>query len=93
MLLVSSEVSGFNLNEIGRGSLICAKHKSWEEWQSGMVTEASADLIRVQYLPSIQNVLNHYFIYSEEAAKGEWLIRYSGDGMESVSEYPEKEEG
>lgn len=89
MLLVNSEIRTFNLDEIGRGTLIFARHKSWDEGQAGIVTEASGDLLRVQYPPSIQNVLNHYFIPVSEIE--EWEVRYSNDGLETVMEYPEQE--
>lgn len=90
MLFVDTEKKGFNLEEIRRGTLICAKHKTWPEGQSGMVTEVSEDLIRVQYLPSIQNVMNHYFIPAEEG--DEWEIRYSNDGLRTIMVYPEGDE-
>lgn len=93
MILVDVERKEFNLDEITRGTLIWAKHRTWAEGQAGMVTEVSSDLIRVQYLPSIQNVLNHYFVSATEAASGEWEMRYSPDGLESVYLYPEPSVG
>lgn len=92
MLLVNIEKSTFNTAEIQRGTLVCAKHQTWEEGQPGIVTDVSEDLIRVQYLPFIKNVLNHYFIPVSEVVNGEWEIRYSPDGLESVLEYPLAEE-
>lgn len=89
MLLVNAERKEFNLDEINRGTLIYAKHKSWPEGQTGIVTDASGEMIRVQYLPSIQNVLNHFFIPAIEAEAGEWEIRYSGD-LENIVSFPEK---
>ncbi len=89
MLLVSAERKGFNLEEIKRGTLVYGKHRSWPEGQTGIVTDASWDMIRVQYLPDIQNVLNHFFISAEEAEAGEWEIRYSSDGMENVVCFPD----
>lgn len=88
MLLVNAERKEFNLREINRGTLIYAKHKSWPEGQTGIVTDASGEMIRVQYLPSIQNVLNHFFIPAIEAEAGEWEIRYSGD-LENIVSFPE----
>ncbi|EET60421.1 hypothetical protein BRYFOR_07617 [Marvinbryantia formatexigens DSM 14469] len=87
MLLVKTEVAGFNLTEIRRGTLICARHRTWTQGQPGIVTEASETLLRVQYLPSIQNVRNHYMIPASEVEAGEWEIRYSSDGLESVLTY------
>lgn len=95
MLLTDKNRQAFNLDEIYRGTLIFAKHSTWQEGQAGIVTEASEDVIRVQYPPTVQNVLNHYFIPAKEAAGGEWEIRYSNDGLETICVYPEKnqEEG
>lgn len=90
MLLVNTERIGFNLDEITRGTLIYAKHKSWPKGQAGIVTEVSGDMLRVQYLPSIQNVLNHFFILAAEAESGEWEIRYSSDGLLNVASFPEQ---
>ena len=89
MLLVNAERKEFNLEEINRGTLIYARHKSWPEGQTGIVTDASVDMVRVQYLPSIQNVLNHFFIPAIEAEAGEWEVRYSGD-LENIVSFPEK---
>lgn len=89
MLLVNTERTEYNLDEISRGTLIYAKHRSWPEGQTGIVTEASREVLRVQYLPSIQNVLNHFFIPAAEAESGEWEIRYSSDGLQNVAAFPE----
>lgn len=91
MLLIDKARMVFNLDEISRGTLIYAKHKTWNEGQGGIVTEASEDLLRVQYLPTIQNVLNHYFVSAAEVNDGEWEIRYSNDGLETVSIFPDAE--
>lgn len=91
MILIDNSRTEYNREEIFRGVLICAKHKSWAEWQSGIVTEVSERTIRVQYLPSIQNVQNHYFIPAEEVESGEWEIRYSSNNLENVKVYPEEE--
>ena len=93
MLLTKTEFMGFNTEEICRGTLICARHKTWPEWQTGMVTDVSEDLVRVQYLPTIQNVQNHYMIPCAEVEAGEWEVRYSPD-LESIFTYiPENTEG
>lgn len=92
MLVIDTDKKLFNLDEICRGTLVCARHQSWQEGQAGIVTEASEDIIRVQYPPTIQNVLNHYFIPAREVADGEWEIRYSNDGLGTISVYPEKDQ-
>ena len=40
MLLTEETKKVINLAEIGRGSLISAKNKTWDKAQSGIVTEA-----------------------------------------------------
>ena len=89
MIVIEKSGKEFNLEEIYRGTLICARHKSWPEWQSGMVSDVSEKEIRVQYLPSVAKVQNHFFIHIEDVEKEGWQIRYSSDGLISVKEYPE----
>ena len=74
MLLTEETKKVINLAEIGRGSLISAKNKTWDKAQSGIVTET-------------QNIQNHFAIQAEAIEKGMWTIRYSSDGMETVNVY------
>ena len=85
MLLTKETKKVINLAEIGRGSLISAKNKTWDKAQSGIVTEATVDTITVLFLPETQNIQNHFVIQAIE--KGLWTIRYSSDGMETVNVY------
>ena len=87
MLLTEETKKVINLAEIGRGSLISAKNKTWDKEQSGIVTEATADTITVLFLPETQNIQNHFVIPAEAIEKGMWTIRYSSDGMETVNVY------
>lgn len=87
MLLTEETKKVINLAEIGRGSLISAKNKTWDKAQSGIVTEVTADTITVLFLPETQNVQNHFVIPAEAIEKGMWTIRYSSDGMETVNVY------
>lgn len=91
-MLVESAKKTFDQEAVPRGALIHARHRSWQEGQSGIVTESSPDILRVQYPPTIQNVLNHFFILASEVEAGEWEIRYSSDGMKTVKTYPERSE-
>lgn len=88
MLVTNEATPHFNLDEVKRGTLIWAKHSSWSEAEMGFVTSASKDEIAVQYPPRIQNVTNHFFIPAQEAADGQWEIRYTND-MVTVLQYPE----
>lgn len=87
MLLTEETKKVINLAEIGRGSLISAKNKTWDKAQSGIVTEVTADTITVLFLPETQNIQNHFAIQAEAIEKGMWTIRYSSDGMEKVNVY------
>ena len=87
MLLTEETKKVINLAEIGRGSLISAKNKTWDKAQSGIVTEVTADTITVLFLPETQNIPNHFAIQAEAIEKGMWTIRYSSDGMETVNVY------
>lgn len=87
MLLTEETKKVINLAEIGRGSLISAKNKTWDKAQSGIVTESTADTITVLFLPETQNIQNHFVIPAEAIEKGMWTIRYSSDGMETVNVY------
>ena len=87
MLLTEETKKVINLAEIGRGSLISAKNKTWDKAQSGIVTEVTADTITVLFLPETQNIQNHIAIQAEAIEKGMWTIRYSSDGMETVNVY------
>ena len=83
MLLTEETKKVINLTEIGRGSLISAKNKTWDKAQSGIVTEVTADTITVLFLPETQNIQNHFAIQAEAIEQGLWTIRYSSDGMET----------
>ena len=87
MLLTEETKKVINLAEIGRGSLISAKNKTWDKAQSGIVTEVTVDTITVLFLPETQNIQNHFAIQVESIEKGMWTIRYSSDGMETVNVY------
>lgn len=84
MLLIDETKKVINLAEIGRGTLISAKNKTWDKAQSGIVTEVDAASITVLFLPDTQNIQNHFVIQAEAIDKGMWTIRYSSDGMETV---------
>lgn len=69
MLIVKEPTEKFNTEEIRRGTLVYAKHKTWENGEKGFVTTASEDEVIVQYPPKIGNVTNHFFLRAEEVAE------------------------
>ena len=86
MIIIDGESKVFNTEEIHRGTLVWAKHSSWDEALAGMVTSVTETCIRVQFPPSVQNTLNHFFIYAPEVVRGEWTIRYSDD-LDTIGYY------
>ena len=84
MLIKDSTIPVFDTTEVPRGSVVCARREGEEEWISGIVTEVTEHEIRIQYLPLIQNVLNHALIRACDVAAGYWEVRYSNDALLSV---------
>ncbi len=78
-LIIDSSRKVFDTTQVAKGYLLYAKHRSWSEGHSGIVTLVTEDRLTVQYHPEIGNVMNHFFVPASEAADGEWLIRWSKD--------------
>lgn len=55
MLIDHIERAEFNAEEMRRGTLVFAKHKTWKEGISGIVYRASAEQITVMYPNSLTN--------------------------------------
>ena len=89
MLIIWNPTNVFDTDVIQRGALIYAKHKSWSVGEHGFVVSVVKDKVTVQYPPQIGNVTNHFFIYADEVANGDWEIRYSKD-MQTIVRYPEE---
>lgn len=85
-LVTEIPAAAFDLTQIRRGCLLWGKHVTWKEGKAGFVTAATRDTLIVQYFPGIGNVTNHFIIPVEEAAAGQWEIRWSAD-LKAVQEY------
>ena len=81
-LIIDSSRKIFDTKQVKRAYLIYAKHRSWGEGRSGIVTAVTENRLTVQFHPEIGNVMNHFFIPAEEAADGQWEIRWSKDMSE-----------
>ena len=92
MLIIRNPTNVFDTEEIQRGTLIYAKHKSWSKGEQGFVVSVTGIKATEQYPPQIGNVTNHFFIYADEVANGDWEIRYSKD-MQTIVKYPEEGAG
>ena len=97
-IIITESKTTINTEEITRGTLIWAKHSSWEAGICGIVSGVNEEKITVRYLPSVQNVQNHFEIPASELTgeEPEWQVRYSSDGLVTVIEFniePEQEGG
>lgn len=86
MLIIKCARDEFNTEEIRRGTLIYARHKTWQEAEMGFAVESDRDRVIVQYPPKVANVTNHFILPVGEVAAGEWEIRWSND-MRTIYEY------
>ena len=81
MLINHIERIEFDMDEVRRGTLIYAKHRTWKEGMSGIVYHVSEERITVMFPNEKTNTQNHFFIPVSEVYKNEWEIRYSSDGL------------
>lgn len=88
MLIIRNPTNVFDVNEVHRGTLIYAKHKTWSDPEMGFVVSVTGNKLIVQYPPRIGNVTNHFFVYADEVANGDWEIRYSND-LQVISNHPD----
>ena len=93
-LLIIENRPVFDTEQIARGCLMYARHRSWDEGRGGVVTRVTPEKLTVQYHPGIGNVTNHFYIPVNEAAEGEWEIRWTKDLLEigEVEMTPEEED-
>lgn len=87
MIIIESTSNVINADEIVRGTLIWAKHSSWNEGRSGVVSNVGEKSITVLFLPELQNVQNRFLIPVSELEGGAWQVRYSSDGLVTVLSY------
>lgn len=79
MLWTEQAETRYDLSQIKTGDLVYARHYTWNSGRAGFVTSATEKELTVQYHPGIGNVTNHFHIPVEEAAAGQWEIRWSSD--------------
>lgn len=92
-LIVKSERAVFDVSVIKCGALIYGKHSSWPEGTGGFILQVNEEEITVQHYAGVGKVTNHYRIPVNEAAAGEWELRWS-DNLTNVETYvPENQEG
>ncbi len=91
-LIIDTTKKAFDTTLVAKGYLVYAKHRSWNDGHSGIVTAVTEDKLTVQYHPEIGNVMNHFFIPATEVADGEWLLRWSKD-LSEIGEVSMTEDG
>lgn len=79
----------FDTEQIQKGTIIWAKHISWNEGITGIVSNITENKITVIFLRNITNTQNHFFVNLDEVLKNEWQIRYSADNLTTISSYPQ----
>lgn len=79
----------FDTGQIQKGTIIWAKHISWNEGITGIVSNITKNKITVIFLRTITNTQNHFFVNVDEVLNNEWQIRYSADNLTTIASYPQ----
>lgn len=85
-LIVEAVTRVFDTEQLKKGSVVYARHRTWADGRLGLVTAVTGQEIKVQYLPGIADVTNHFYLPAGEVANGEWELRWSED-LTSTQEY------
>lgn len=91
-LIVDATTPVIDTTQIETGDVVYAKHRSWPEGRTGLVTGIRNDKLVIQFHPAIGNVMNHFFIPAQEVADGEWEVRWSSD-LTEIYEVTQSEDG
>ena len=84
-LITENAAPVFDLEQVHKGDLIRAKHKTWDEYRNGFVLSAKEDRLVVIYFSGYGNVSNHYVMTASEVDKGEWTAKWTAD-METIND-------
>ena len=58
----------FDSEQVHKGDLIRAKHKTWDEYRNGLVVGITSNELVVLYHTGIGNVSNHFVMLASEVA-------------------------
>lgn len=83
-LIKERDAPVFNREQVHKGDLIHAKHRTWNEYRNGVVVGVADDRLVVLYYAGIGNVSTHFVMLASEVSKGEWKGQWTAD-METVS--------
>ena len=87
MLIVKEPTEKFNTEEIRRGTLVYAKHKTWRMEKKGLLQQ-QVKMSDCAVSAKDRKCHKSLFLRAEEVAKGDWEVRYTND-METIVTYPE----
>lgn len=91
-LIKERDAPVFDREQVHKGDLIRAKHRTWNEYRNGLIVGVADDRLVVLYHAGIGNVSTHFVMLASEVSRGEWQGRWTAD-MESVSEIETPAEG
>lgn len=75
----------FDSEQVHKGDLIRAKHKTWDEYRNGLVVGITSNELVALYHTGIGNVSNHFVMLASEVAGGEWQGTLTED-MQTVQD-------
>ena len=78
-LLIESEETSFNLDEIKQRGLVRAQYHSWNEPRNGIVVAVSEKILQILFLPLIRTSAQYFKIKASEIVEGKWSIIYTND--------------
>lgn len=73
----------FDSEQVHKGDLIRAKHKTWDEYRNGLVVGITGNELVVLYHTGIGT--NHFVMLASEVAGGEWQGTWTED-MQAVQD-------
>lgn len=78
-LVITKESPLFDLEKIGVGDFVRARHRTWKEHINGIVVYIFAEKAQIVYLPKIHRATRYFTIRAQEIQNGEWAIVHSRD--------------
>lgn len=91
-LIKERDAPVFDREQVHRGDLIRAKHRTWNEYRNGLIVGVADDRLVVLYHAGIGNVSTHFVMLASEVSRGEWQGQWTAD-MEAVFKIETPAEG
>lgn len=78
-LLVITESTCFNEQEIHERDLIRARYHTWDEARNGIVIGVSGQTLTVIFMPKVHRATTYFTIKADEVKDGKWELTYTED--------------